>query len=92
MNLFSSAHIEKKAGKREIRENRFFFVAGIYGLLILAPIYFMENKIGRETPPAITHPEYFYGFLGAGLAWQVLFLALSRDPVRYRAISRDFAR
>lgn len=58
MNLFSSAHIEKVAGKREIREDR-FFVAGIYGLLILSPIYFMENTIGRETPPAITHPEYF---------------------------------
>jgi hypothetical protein len=63
-----------------------FLVAGIYGLLILGPIYFMEGKIGRETPPAITHPEYFYGFLGAGLAWQVLFLVLSRDPVRYRAM------
>jgi hypothetical protein len=63
-----------------------FFVAGIYGLLILAPIYFMEGKIGRETPPAITHPEYFYGFLGAGLAWQVLFLVVSRDPVLYRAM------
>jgi hypothetical protein len=63
-----------------------FLVAGIYGLLILAPIYFMENTIGRQTPPAITHPEYFYGFLGAGLAWQVLFLAVSRDPVRYRAM------
>lgn len=36
-----------------------FFIAGIYGLMILAPIYFMEEKIGRETPPAITHPEYF---------------------------------
>ncbi len=63
-----------------------FLVAGIHGLLILAPIYFLENFIGRHTPPAITHPEYFYGFLGAGLAWQVLFLALSRDPVRYRAM------
>ncbi len=63
-----------------------FFVAGIYGLLILAPIYFMEGRIGRDTPPAITHPEYFYGFLGAGLAWQVLFLVLSSDPVRYRAM------
>jgi hypothetical protein len=55
-------------------------------LLILAPIYFMEGRIGRDTPPAITHPEYFYGFLGAGLAWQVLFLVLSRDPMRYRAM------
>jgi hypothetical protein len=63
-----------------------FLIAGIYGLLILAPIYFMEKAIGQQTPPAITHPEYFYGFLGAGLAWQVLFLVLSSDPVRYRAM------
>ncbi len=63
-----------------------FLVAGIYGFLVLPPIYFMEGKIGRDTPPAITHPEYFYGFLGAGLAWQVLFLVLSTDPVRYRAM------
>src|SRR5580704_6062830 len=63
-----------------------FLVAGIYGLLILGPIYFLEGKIGRETPPAITHPEYFYGFLGAGLSWQILFLVLSREPLRYRAM------
>ena len=61
-----------------------FFVAGIEGLLILTPMYFLENKIGRDTPPAITHPENFYGFLGVALAWQVLFLVLSTDPVRYR--------
>jgi hypothetical protein len=63
-----------------------FQVAGIYGLLILTPIYFMENKIGRDTALAITHPEYFYGFVGVALAWQVLFLVLSTDPVRYRAM------
>src|SRR5712691_8871590 len=63
-----------------------FLVAGIYGVLILTPIYFMEGKIGRDAPPAITYPEYFYGFLGAGLAWQILFLVLSRDPLRYRAM------
>ena len=61
-----------------------FRIAGIYGLLVLTPIYFMEDKIGRDTPPAITHPEFFYGFLGVGLAWQVLFLVLSTDPARYR--------
>jgi hypothetical protein len=61
-----------------------FLVAGIYGVLILTPIYFMEGRIGRETPPPITHPEYFYGFVGVGLAWQVLFLVLSKDPLRYR--------
>jgi hypothetical protein len=61
-----------------------FLVAGIYGLLILTPLYFLEGAIGRQTPPAITHPEYYYGFVGVGLAWQVLFLVLSSDPVRYR--------
>jgi hypothetical protein len=35
-------------------------------------------------PPPISHPEHFYGFVGVALAWQVLFLVLSRDPVRYR--------
>jgi hypothetical protein len=63
-----------------------FLVAGIYGVLILTPMYFLEDRIGRDTPPAITHPEYFYGFLGVGLAWQFVFLVLSRDPLRYRAM------
>ena len=61
-----------------------FLIAGIYGVLLLTPLYLMENTIGNRTPPAITHPEYFYGFIGVGLAWQVLFLILSSDPVRYR--------
>jgi hypothetical protein len=61
-----------------------FLIAGIYGFLVLTPIYFMEKTIGQQTPPVITHPEYFYGFLGAGLAWQVLFLVLATDPARYR--------
>ena len=55
-----------------------FLIAGIYGFLDLTPlynIYTMENAIGQRTPPAITHPEYFYGFLGVSLAWQFLFLA-----------------
>ena len=63
-----------------------FRIAGIYGLLIIAPLYFMEAQLGRDYPPAITHPEYYYGFLGVTLAWQVLFLLLSRDPRRYRPL------
>jgi hypothetical protein len=63
-----------------------FRIAGIYGFVVLTPIYFMEGAIGRETPPPVTHPEYFYGFLGAGLAWQIVFLVMSTDPERYRAL------
>ncbi len=63
---------------------RVFFIAGVYGLLVLAPQYFLEAKIGRDYPPTITHPEYFYGFVGVAIAWQVLFLLIARDPARYR--------
>jgi hypothetical protein len=35
-------------------------------------------------PPAITHPEYYYGFACVTLAWQVLFLVLASNPLRYR--------
>ena len=61
-----------------------FLVAGIYGLIVLVPQFFLETRIGEDNPPPITHPEYFYGFICVAVAWQVLFLVLSRDPVRYR--------
>jgi hypothetical protein len=61
-----------------------FRFAGIYGLLVLVPMYLLEDKTGRDFPPPITHPEYYYGFVGLGVAWQVLFILLSVDPIRYR--------
>jgi hypothetical protein len=63
-----------------------YTVAGLYGLLALLPQYFLEEKTGRDYPPAITHPEYYYGFIGVALAWQIVFLMLGRDPVRYRPL------
>lgn len=66
--------------------SRLFRIAGIYGLLILTPQYFLEQRIGQDYPPAITHPELFYGFIGVALAWQVAFLLIARDPVRYRLL------
>lgn len=63
-----------------------FLVAAIYGLLVLPPQYFMEEQIGRDFPPPITHPEHFYGFVGVALAWQFAFLAIARDVVRYRLL------
>lgn len=63
---------------------RLFLLAGIYGLIMLLPQYFLEAKTGRDFPPPITHPEYYYGFIGVALACQVLFLIIAQDPVRYR--------
>jgi hypothetical protein len=66
------------------RARRLFAAAGIYGLLVLVPQLFMEARIGQDQPPAITHSEYFYGFLGVAIAWQIAFLVIATDPVRYR--------
>ncbi|MGH9747337.1 MAG: hypothetical protein ACRD59_14670 [Candidatus Acidiferrales bacterium] len=63
-----------------------FRIAGLYGLLVLIPPLFLESKIGRDYPPPITHPEFFYGFFAVAIAWQVLFLILGSDPVRYRPL------
>jgi hypothetical protein len=63
-----------------------FLIAGIYGLVVLLPQYFLEAKTGRDYPPAITHSEYYYGFIGVAVAWQIVFLIMSRDPVRYRLL------
>lgn len=59
-------------------------IAGVYGLIVLLPMYLLEEKTGRDFPPPITHPEYYYGFIGVAVAWQIVFLILSRDPIRYR--------
>src|SRR5215211_3170750 len=63
---------------------RVFHIAGIYGLAVLLPQYFMEGRLGRDFPPPLTHPEHFYGFIGVAAAWQVAFLIIARDPAGYR--------
>ena len=66
--------------------SRAFLIAAIYGLVAMPPMYFLEAKMGHDYPPAINHPEYYYGFAGVGLAWQMAFYVISRDPLRYRPL------
>ncbi len=61
-----------------------FWIAGLWGILVLTPLYFIFDMIGRQDPPAITHPGFYYGFVSVGLAWQVAFFVIGSDPVRYR--------
>jgi hypothetical protein len=63
-----------------------FTAAGIYGVVVLTPLYFLEGWLGRNIPPPITHPEFYYGFAGVALAWQVVFLLIGREPARYRSL------
>ncbi len=68
------------------RARRLFLIAGVYGLAVLLPPFFLETRVGRDDPPAVTHPEFFYGFLGVAAAWQIAFLVIATDPVRYRPL------
>ena len=63
-----------------------FLIAGIVGLIEIVPLFFLEKMVGSTQPPPITHPEFYYGFAGIALAWQIAFLIIARDPVRYQAL------
>ena len=63
-----------------------FWSAGVWGVLVLTPLYFMFDAIGRQDPPPITHPAFYYGFVGAGLAWQIAFLIIATNPARFRPL------
>jgi hypothetical protein len=61
-----------------------FLSAGIFGVLAMLPPFFLEEEFGRHHPPPIKHPELYYGYFGVGLSWQVMFLVIATDPVRFR--------
>jgi hypothetical protein len=63
-----------------------FWLAAISGFFTIVPLYFMFDLIGEKDPPPITHPAFFYGFVGVALVWQITFAIIARDPVRFRTI------
>jgi hypothetical protein len=63
-----------------------FYIASVWGILVITPLYFLYDTIGRQDPPPITHPGFYYGFAGCGLAWQIAFFIIGRDPVRFRPL------
>ena len=63
-----------------------FLVAGVYGIVAIAPMYFMEQQLVDNSQKVFNHPEFFYGFLGVTLSWQLAFLVISRDPARYKLL------
>jgi hypothetical protein len=63
-----------------------FWIAGIWGVLVMTPLYFLFDLISRTDPPPITHPGFFYGFVGAALTWQIAFFFNATDPSRFRPL------
>ncbi len=61
-----------------------FRIAGTFGLLVMLPMIFAEKAIDQMMPPAVNHPEFFYGFVLLNMCWQILYLFLAADPIRYR--------
>lgn len=71
-------------GRIETAARWVFGIAAGWGFLSLLPMYGFEQVIATHNPPALTHPEFFYGFLGVALAWQLLFAFIARHPARLR--------
>jgi hypothetical protein len=63
-----------------------FIGAGIWGLVVLAPLFYLVDVSGRQYPAPQDYPHFFYGFLSVAMAWQVAFLVIGLDPVRYRLL------
>lgn len=59
-----------------------FGIAGIYGLVILLPLFFAAPWL----MPAPNRPEDYYGFLGVASVMQLVYLIIARDPVRFRPL------
>lgn len=63
-----------------------FLGAGIWGIAVLTPFYWLVDLTGRRYDPPTAHPHFFYGFFAVALAWQLAFLVISWRPVRFRAL------
>lgn len=62
-----------------------FRIAAIFGLLAVPPLFFMEqSNLGSEVSGQAR--GFYYGFASVTLAWQVVYLLISLDPVRYRPL------
>jgi len=66
---------------------KFVFIgAGIWGLSVLTPLYWLVDITGRHYAPPANQPHFFYGFIAVALVWQIAFLMIGTDPVRFRPL------
>src|SRR5690349_8292353 len=63
-----------------------FIIAGVWGIAVLTPLYFLVDITGRHYAPPTAYPQFFYGFLSVAMAWQVAFLLIGSNPARYRSL------
>lgn len=61
-----------------------FVLAGVWGIVVLTPFYWLVDVTARRYDPPTTYPHFFYGFVGVALAWQIAFLVIGSNPTRFR--------
>lgn len=61
-----------------------FIAAGVWGIVVLTPLYFLVDVTGRQYAPPTDYPGFFYGFLSVAIAWQIAFLVIGSSPERFR--------
>jgi len=68
-----------------MRLARFVFIgAGIWGIAVLTPLYWLVDISGRHYAAPNDYPQFFYGFIGVAIAWQIAFLMIGTNPARFR--------
>jgi hypothetical protein len=63
-----------------------FIAAGVWGIVVLTPLYFLLDVTGRQYAPPTAYPQFFYGFLSVAMAWQIAFLVIGWNPARFRLL------
>jgi hypothetical protein len=63
-----------------------FIGAGIWGIVVLTPLYWLVDVTGRPYSAPTDHPHFFYGFLSVAMAWQIAFLVIGTNPARFRPL------
>jgi hypothetical protein len=63
-----------------------FLGAGIWGIAVLTPLYWLRDITGRQYAPPGVYPNFFYGFLAITMAWQLAFLVIGSNPARFRPL------
>ena len=63
-----------------------FVGAGIWGIAVLTPLYWLIDITGRHYPAPVDYLHFFYGFLSVALAWQIAFLIIGINPLFFRAL------
>jgi predicted anti-sigma-YlaC factor YlaD len=83
-----AAHLRaNRDGHAIMRFARFTFIAaGIWGIAVLTPLFWLVDVTGRPYSPPADYPHFFYGFLAVAMAWQIAFLVIGSDPARFRPL------